>query len=270
MSVYSSHTDFDSQKNPATHVPPTQQILGVRFFVGSTTDAIDSFLQTGGVLVVPAAPAMVKLRHEDNLYRRALTEADFAIADSGLMVLTWKLVRRKNVRRISGLKYLTCLIQRPSVREAGNTLFVLPSERAKQRILTWSQDTKLPLQSDGCYIAPLYGPTAEDRELLLKIETRRPGHVIIAIGNGPQEKLGMFLRNNLSYRPAIHCIGAALGFLTGDQVTIPSWADRLYLGWVFRLFAQPRIFVPRLYRSLELPWLILKYGEHLPPMPVRK
>ena len=267
MSVNSSHTDLGAQNNPATHVPSTQQILGVRFFVGSTTDAIDCFLQTGGVLVVPAAPALVKLRHEDELYRKALTEADFAIADSGLMVLSWKLVGRRNVRRISGLKYLKCLIQHPSLRQAGDALLVLPSEAAKRRTLNWARETKLPVQSEDCYVAPLYGPTAEDHQLLRKIESRRPGHVIIAIGNGPQEKLGTFLRNKLSYRPAIHCIGAALGFVTGDQIAIPDWADRFYVGWLFRLLAQPRLFIPRLSRALELPWLIWKYGENLPPMP---
>ena len=36
--------------------------------------------------------------------------------------------------------------------------------------------------------------------------------------------------------PAIHCIGAALGFLTGDQVRIPHWADQWILGWLFRGF----------------------------------
>ncbi|HEY4283867.1 MAG TPA: WecB/TagA/CpsF family glycosyltransferase, partial [Chthoniobacterales bacterium] len=78
--------------------------------------------------------------------------------------------------------------------------------------------------------------------------------------------LGIHLRNNLPYRPAIHCIGAALGFLTGDQVSIPPWADRLYLGWVFRLFAQPRIFIPRLTRSAVLPWLIARNGTELPAL----
>src|ERR1700730_16155779 len=96
------------------------------------------------------------------------------------------------------------------------------------------------------------------------IEKRRPAHIIIAIGNGPQEKLGHYLRDHLSYRPAIHCIGAALGFLTGDQITIPNWADRLYLGWLFRLIAQPRVFIPRLTRALKLPWLIFRYGSALP------
>ena len=207
---------------------------------------------------------MVKLRHEDELYRRALTEADFAIADSGLMVLLWKLVKRKSVTRISGLRYLKRLIKNPSLRTPRNALLVLPSEVAKQRTLAWSRDENLPLDTEDCYVAPHYGPTAEDPELLRKLEKRRRAHVIIAIGNGPQEKLGFYLRENLSYRPAIHCIGAALGFITGDQSSIPEWADRFYLGWFFRLLAQPRIFLPRLSRALELPWLIWKYGENLP------
>ena len=76
------------------------------------------------------------------------------------------------------------------------------------------------------------------------MERRRP-HVIIAIGSGAQEKLGYYLRENLPYRPAIHCTGAALGFVTGDQIAIPDWADRLFLGWLFRLFAQPGVFAPR-------------------------
>ena len=108
--------------------------------------------------------------------------------------------------------------------------------------------------------------SVEDRDLLALIEQHRAADVIIAIGSGAQEKLGFYLRENLSYRPAIHCIGAALGFLTGDQISIPDWADRFYLGWLWRLVAQPSIFIPRLSRALELPWLIWKYGEKLPPM----
>lgn len=250
-------------------MPSTQQILGVEFFVGPVNQVVDDFVRAGGLLVVPAAPAMVKLRHEDELYRRAMTGADFAIADSGLMVLLWKLLKAKSVRRISGLKYLKRLIKHSSFRAPGNALLVLPSEIAKRRTLAWSRNENLSLDASDCYVAPYYGPTAEDPELRRKIEDRRPAHIVIAIGNGPQEKLGTFLRNNLSYRPAIHCIGAALGFLSGDQISIPEWADRLYFGWFFRLLAQPRIFIPRLSRALELPWLIWKYGAKLPPMRVR-
>jgi N-acetylglucosaminyldiphosphoundecaprenol N-acetyl-beta-D-mannosaminyltransferase len=247
-----------------------QQILGVRFFVGSVNEAIEKIARTGGVMVAPAAPAMVKLRYESEQYRRALAEADFAIADSGLMVLLWKILKRQNVTRISGLAYLKRLIKESSFREPGNTVFVLPVEAAKEKTLMWSRGENLEIAAEDCYVAPQYSPTVEDGQLLAMIDKRRPAHVIIAIGNGPQEKLGRFLRNQLPYRPTIHCVGAALGFLTGDQAPIPGWADRFYLGWFFRLCAQPRIFIPRLARALELPWLIWKYGVNLPPLLVVK
>jgi Teichoic acid biosynthesis proteins len=104
----------------------------------------------------------------------------------------------------------------------------------------------------------------DDRHLLALVEEHRPARRRDRDRRRPQEKLGHYLRENLSYRPAIHCTGAALSFITGDQVVIPDWADRFYLGWLWRLFAQPRIFIPRLARALELPWLIWKYGENLP------
>jgi hypothetical protein len=43
-------------------------------------------------------------------------------------------------------------------------------------------------------------------------------------------------------------------------------ADLLYLGWLWRLVAEPHRFIPRLTCGLELPWLIAKYGENLPSM----
>ena len=119
------------------------------------------------------------------------------------------------------------------------------------------------MSNENCYVAPRYLSEVEDRDLISLIEQHRPAHIIIAIGSGAQEKLGYYLRENLSYRPAIHCTGAALGLITGDQSSIPDWADRFYLGWFLRLVAQPRIFIPRLSRALELPWLILKYGREV-------
>jgi UDP-N-acetyl-D-mannosaminuronic acid transferase (WecB/TagA/CpsF family) len=244
----------------------TQQILGVHFFNGDVDEAVQLMCRSGGVVVVPAAPAMVKLQSADEGYRRALISADFAIADSGLMALLWELLKWRRITRISGLRYLKRLIREPTFHSASAAFFVLPSEKAMDAVLHWSAGEAFQFTADDCYVAPLYGSNVEDRYLLDRLDRAKPAHVVIAIGNGPQEKLGLFLRENLSYRPAIHCIGAALGFLTGDQVAIPNWADRFYLGWLFRLFAQPKIFIPRLTRALQLPWLIFRYGEQLPPL----
>jgi exopolysaccharide biosynthesis WecB/TagA/CpsF family protein len=244
---------------------PTRQILGIQFFNGDVDEAVQSMIRRGGFLIAPSGTCFARLR-EDERYRRAVLAADLVIADSGWMVLLSRLLRRANLQRISGLKYLKHLLGRLKDAGTGEVFWIVPSERARQKLLDWSRREALPISGEDCYVAPWYGSEVEDRNLLRVLEQHRPAHVVVAIGSGAQEKLGFYLRENLSYRPAIHCTGAALGFITGDQTSIPDWADRFYLGWFFRLLAQPRTFIPRLSRALELPWLIWKYGETLPPM----
>ncbi len=213
----------------------------------------------GGFLVAPSGTCFARLRR-DAAYRDAVTQADVAIPDSGAMVTFWKLFRGRALTRISGLKYLQHVCARLFAAKS-RTLWVLPNERALQKTIKWLRTNQFAIDQDDFYIAPMYAEPVQDPGLLALIETRRPEHVIVAIGSGPQEKLGHYLRDRLSYRPAIHCIGAALGFLTGDQIKIPDWADRLYLGWFLRLLAQPRVFIPRLTRAAQLPLLIYRYGE---------
>jgi N-acetylglucosaminyldiphosphoundecaprenol N-acetyl-beta-D-mannosaminyltransferase len=246
-------------------MPATQQILGLRFFDGNIDEAIELMFRHGGFLVAPSGTCFARLRR-DAPYREAMTHADLAIPDSGAMVLLWRILRGQKIQRISGLKYLQHLSARFFADKTKSVFWIVANEAAREKTVRWLGANQFPSADVDLYIAPRYGVTIEDRELLAKIDHRRPTHVVIGIGSGPQEKLGHFLRDHLPYRPAIHCLGAALGFLTGDQIKIPDWADRFYLGWLLRLSAQPHIFIPRLTRALELPWLIIKYGEKLPPL----
>src|SRR5439155_24943969 len=158
------------------------------------------------------------------------------------------------------------LLRRLKGERAEEIFWVLSSERARQKLFQWSRRERFPIASKNCYVAPRYELEVEDRNLLSLLEQNRPLHVIIAIGSGAQEKLGYYVRENLSFRTAIHCTGAALCFVTGEQIPIPDWADRLYLGWLVRLITQPHRFILRLIRGLELPWLIWKYGDKLPAL----
>src|SRR6266550_9279086 len=239
---------------------PTCQILGIQFFNGDVDEAIALMGLHGGFMIAPSGTCFARLR-EDERYRRAVLAADLAIADSGLMVLLCRLFRRESLQRISGLKYLKHLLATLNGGGTGGVFWIVPTGRARQKLLDWSRREALPITGEDCYVAPRYGFEVGDPSLVALIERRRPAQVIIAIGSGAQEKLGFYLRENLSYRPAIHCTGAALGFLTGDQIAIPDWADRVFLGWLGRLLAQPHVFVPRLWRARNLPWLIWKYGE---------
>ena len=243
----------------------TRQILGIQFFNGDVDEAVQSMMGRGGFLIAPSGTCFARLC-EDQRYRRAVLAADLTIPDSGLMVLLCRLFRGEGLQRISGLKYLKRLLA--TLKGAGivEIFWVVPHKRAQEKLLAWSAPEASRVTSEDCYVAPRYGSEVADPVLVALIEKRRPAQVIIAIGSGAQEKLGHHLRESLSYRPAIHCIGAALAFLTGDQIAIPDWADRVFLGWFWRVLAQPRTFVPRLSRGLELPWLLWKHGETLPPM----
>jgi UDP-N-acetyl-D-mannosaminuronic acid transferase (WecB/TagA/CpsF family) len=242
-----------------------QQILGIRFFDGGVTEAVAQAVATGGLIVAPSGTCFTRLQH-DEAYRDAIIGADLALPDSGFMVLLWRFLRGRRLARISGLAYLKRLLAGRELRSAGSTIWVLPDSTAREKTVAALQRDGFSLSETDFYIAPLYGREVEDHALLALIKTARPRHVVIALSGGVQEKLGFYLREHCGYRPAIHCIGAALGFVTGYQIGIPDWADRLYLGWLLRLLSQPRRFLPRALNALALPGLIIRYGENIPPL----
>ena len=241
-----------------------RQILGVKFFNGSIDEVIDIMCRRGGLLVVPAAPALVNIQY-DEAYRMALLEADLAIADSGFMVLLWKILRGETVVRISGLSYLKRLLGEARLRSE-DLLFVVPTESAREKAISYMLPKGLCLGANNFYVAPHYGGKVEDARLAEIVNTLRPAHIIIGLGGGVQEKLGAYLREHGKYRPAIHCIGAALGFLSGDQKPIPDWADQLYVGWLLRLGRNPQLYLRRFWIAHELPGLIFRYHENVPPL----
>lgn len=253
------------EPHPSTiPVSQTKYILGVRFTVGPASRIVELGLR-GGLVVAPSAPVLVALTSNSAL-RDALSDADMAIADSGFMVLLWRLFRREKITRVSGLEYLGLLLSDPVFKRAGVVLWVMPNELACDRLMTWSRLRDVPVASENCYLAPQYPVgSLSDPELLSLVERLHPAHVIIGLGGGVQERLGHYLKHNLSYRPGLHCIGGAIGFLTGDQVKIPKWADQLYLGWLVRSISDPKRFVPRYLRAQRLAVLVLRYGEKLPP-----
>jgi UDP-N-acetyl-D-mannosaminuronic acid transferase (WecB/TagA/CpsF family) len=247
------------------HEPPhaTHRILGIDFFDGSAQSAI-AIMRNGGLLVIPAAPALKDLDHNPD-YRESLLNADLAITDSAYMVLIWNRLQSKPIKRLSGLEYLRALLLEPDVRQPGNTLWIMASPLSAKRNLAWLAGQGITIPEDNIYMAPIYSSgSISDPALLERLNRLRPHHVIMTIGGGTQERLGLYLKRNLAYRPAIHCIGAAIAFLSGDQVHIPVWADKFYLGWLFRSIAEPKRYVPRYWGAFKLLPLLLRHRDRLP------
>src|SRR5215468_12617851 len=134
----SRYSAFDVRCCGCSFMIASRQILGISFFNGDVDEALTSMDRGGGFLIAPSGTCFARLR-EDEVYRRAVLAADLAIADSGLMVLLSRLLRRKKVGRISGLKYLKHLLRKLEGEGTGEMFWVLPSERARQKLFQWSR-----------------------------------------------------------------------------------------------------------------------------------
>jgi UDP-N-acetyl-D-mannosaminuronic acid transferase (WecB/TagA/CpsF family) len=250
-----------------TQAPPhtIHRILGIDFFDGSAKTAIE-IMRGGGLLVVPAAPALKDL--DRNLaYRDALLNADLVLTDSAFMVLIWNRLQSTPIKRLSGLEYLRELLLETDVRQPGNTLWIMASPISTERNLTWLQGQGIAVPQDHIYMAPIYSSGSISDPVLIDLLNRlRPQHVIVTLGGGTQERLGLYLKRNLAYHPAIHCIGAAIAFLSGDQVHIPVWADKFYLGWLLRSLSEPKRYIPRYLDAFKLFPLMRRYRDRLPDL----
>ena len=237
-------------------------ILGIDFFRGTARQAVDR-MHSGGLLVVPAAPALKDVETNAD-YRSALLGADLALPDSAFMVMIWNRISGDTLPRISGLEYLRELLKRSAVRRPGNTLWIMASEISAKRNLAWLTRQGITVPDECVYIAPMYSGKVEDIELLQLLERMKPQNVLVTIGGGTQERLGLYLKSQLSFVPALHCVGAAIAFLSGDQVYIPVWADKCYLGWFFRSASEPMRYVPRYWDARKLLRLMVRYRDRLP------
>jgi len=262
---FSARDSFMSTSaKPALSIPQDQyrQILGLNFFTGTAAQAVEH-MRAGGLLVVPAAPALKDLPH-DAAYREALLNADLTLTDSGFMVLLWNIIQHDTVPKVSGLAYLRQLLKHDDVLQPGKTFWVMASPSSEACNVGWLKTVGVPVAKGSVYVAPMYGKTIHDPFLLDLLRSHQPRHIVVTIGGGNQERLGLYLKQNLEFRPAIHCIGAAIAFLSGDQVHIPDWADKFYLGWLFRCLSEPRRYVSRYWSARKLLPLMLRYRHQLP------
>ena len=153
---------------------------------------------------------------------------------------------------------------------AGTAILTLPETAhlacppGAQKNPAWLTAQGITVPSDCVYLAPRYGPVIEDCALVEQIRQTGIRHVVVTIGGGTQERLGFYLKEQLNYLAGVYCIGAAIAFLSGDQVYIPQWADRFYLGWLFRCISSPRRYVPRYWSAWQLVPLLWRFRSQLP------
>ncbi|WP_339838908.1 WecB/TagA/CpsF family glycosyltransferase [uncultured Flavobacterium sp.] len=234
------------------------QILGIKFYNGLVKGVFDFLHEKGGLLTVPAAPALVTIK-EDKSYYDSLLKSDIVIPDSGYMVLIWNFLYKNKLKKISGLEFINHFLSQSDRVNQGKLFLINPSELDGQINTQYLNNAGFDLEEAYNYTAPFYKNNIIDVDLLDQLEKKKPKWILINIGGGTQEKLGLYLKENLFYKPAILCTGAAIAFKTGRQGKMPTWMDQIYLGWLHRCISNPKTFVPRYLKGFKLLKLILQY-----------
>ena len=239
-------------------------LLGVKIACLSFHEAVEKSF-AGGLILAPSGPGLAEI-DRDLQYKMALDQANINLADSGLAIFLLRILGLGQPPRTSGLGFLQALLKEPELQKMNSSFWIMPNETSLRKNLAWLAEQGIRVTSNFCYLAPLYPRQGliMDPDLLSQLEIKRPRFIFVCVGSGPQEKLGLWLKQNLSYSPAIICIGAAIGFLSGDQVKIPMWADRLCLGWLIRCLSNPTRFIPRYLKAFRLVYLAFRYRDKAP------
>ena len=85
----------------------------------------------------------------------------------------------------------------------------------------------------------------------------KPDFIILNLGGGVQEILGLYLKKNLKKKTKIICTGAAISFFTKDQAPINQIFDRFFLGWLIRILFKPGVYLPRYLKAFKLFKLVI-------------
>ncbi len=210
----------------------------------------NKYISKKGLFVFPAGPALASI-DDSKEYYKSIQKADFVFFDSGFFVLLLKIFKNVSVDKFSGYKFLNLFFDYLKKNNKKKIFCIDPN-------LNFSSSNKLYIKNLGVkqvynYVAPKYiKKKLIDKKLLKLINKIKPNIIVINIGGGTQEVLGLYLRDKVNIKPTILCTGGAISFFTGDQAPINFFIDKYYLGWLVRLIFNPFLFFKRYLFGLKL------------------
>ena len=210
----------------------------------------NKYISKKGLFVFPAGPALASI-DDSKEYYKSIQKADLVFFDSGFFVLLLKIFKNISVDKFSGYKFLNLFFNYLKKNNKKKIFCIDPN-------LNFSSSNKLYIKNLGVkqvynYVAPKYiKKKLIDKKLLKLINKIKPNIIVINIGGGTQEVLGLYLRDKVNIKPTILCTGGAISFFTGDQAPINFFIDKYYLGWLVRLIFNPFLFFKRYLVGLKL------------------
>lgn len=221
-------------------------------FLNISYQKLKIIFKNNGLYVFPSGPGLSSI-NKDKAYHHALINSDYVFFDSGFFVILLRILKNIKVKKLSGYLFVKFLLSYLKKNNSKSIFLIDPNKNYSFNNQKLILKQGLLKKNINFYIAPIYNSSnIKDKTLLKKINFYKPEIILINIGGGTQEILGLFLKNNIKYSAKIICTGAAISFFTGDQAPINNLIDRLYLGWLIRLIFNPLTFLKRYFFSIRL------------------
>lgn len=176
--------------------------------------------------------------YDSELFRQVVNNADIVVPDGKPLVISSRLLGRKESNQVRGADLTRALLELSN--ERGLTLgFYGGSEQALESISALISN-KYPNIKLNCLISPPYRELSE-KECNDYVETiKKAGVQILFVGLGcPKQEIWM-AKHKGKIDSVMIGVGAVFDFLSGTKKEAPVWIQKLGLEWFFRLLSEPR------------------------------
>ncbi len=229
---------------------------GITFSNFKNTKFVDIF-KPKGLYLFPSAPGISSIDSAKKYYN-SLKKADLVFFDSSFFVILLKIFKNINVERFSGYKFLKYFFIYLKKNNNSSIFLIEPSKNISVSNKKYILNLGIKKKNFNNYIAPIYNSSEINDQILIKnLKKKKPNIILINIGGGVQEVLGLYLKKNLHHNCKILCTGAAISFFTGQQAPINDFIDKFYLGWLIRIIYNPKMFYKRYFYSLKLVKIVM-------------
>lgn len=246
------------------------EILGVRVDGFSLIETLKKMVTAWGrgkpFLIFTPNPEMLLKANSDQYFKTVLNAADVTLCDG---FGSYLVARSKGARinRVTGVDFFLALVRLAA--KAKKRIFLLGS--GDDKILYTTARNLLEKHSDLMICGLDKGPvvtenreqklvigTVDSENLKKKLEAARPDILVVAFGNGKQEK---WIYENADKIPGLKVaigVGGAFDYLGGKVPRAPLLMRKIGIEWLYRLYKDPRRFKRILNATVVFMYLVFK------------
>lgn len=175
----------------------------------------------------------------DDVFHKALFEADILLPDGIGIVYAMKILKSKRIRKIAGNDVFIHLMNK--LNNKGGSCFFLGSSEDTLNLIEKKAAIDYPNVKVSSFSPPFKKVFSHEDNLkmLSEIDKEKPDILFIGMTAPKQEKWA-FQNKDLLNVEIVCCIGAVFDFYAGKVNRAPNWIINLGLEWLFRFFKEPR------------------------------